>query len=124
METFLFIGPSTLCNWSGVGWFMRKMGNAVSPVVELKKNGDTYTLNTESTFKSTSIFFKLGEEFEEETADGRIVKTKITKDGDKFTQEQYGDKPSTIIREFTADKMVATFKIADVTCVRTYVRET
>lgn len=99
---------------------MRKMGNAVSPTVQLIKEGDKYTLNTTSTFKSTSISFKLGEEFEEETADGRTVKTKIVKDGDTFTQEQFGDKPSTIIRQFTADKMIATFKLGDITCVRTY----
>lgn len=103
---------------------MRKMGNAVSPTVEMTKAGDTYTMNTSSTFKSTSIFFKLGEEFEEETADGRVVKTKITKDGNTFTQEQYGDKPSTITRVFTPEEMVATFKIGNITCVRTYKLET
>lgn len=99
---------------------MRKMGNAVSPTVEMTKNGDTYTLNTTSTFKSTSIFFKLGEEFEEETADGRVVKTKITKEGDTFHQDQFGDKPTKITRVFTADQMIATFKIGNITCVRTY----
>lgn len=103
---------------------MRKMGNAVSPTVELVKNGDTYTMNTSSTFKSTSIFFKLGEEFEEETADGRVVKTKITKNGDTFTQEQFGEKPSTIIREFTPEEMKATFKIGKITCIRIYKLET
>lgn len=99
---------------------MRKMGNSVWPTVELLKNGEMYTLNTSSTFKSTSITFKLGEEFEEETADGRIVKTKITLKDDTFTQDQYGDKPSTIVRVFTADELIATCKIGNITCVRTY----
>lgn len=49
------------------------MGNSVSPVVDLKKDGDTYTLTSSSTFKNTVISFKLGEEFDEETADGRKV---------------------------------------------------
>ena len=99
---------------------MRKMGNSVSPVVELQRHGDTYTLKTESTFKSTSMAFQLGQEFQEETADGRTVRTKITMEGNKFLQEQFGEKPSTITREFSADKMIATFKLGPVTCVRTY----
>lgn len=99
---------------------MRKMGNSISPTIELIKNGDTYTLNSSSTFKSTTITFKLGEEFEEDTADGRKVKTKITMDGDKFTQEQYGDKPTTIVREFTADELITTCTIGEVKSVRYY----
>ena len=104
----------------GVGLVMRKMGNSVSPTVELVQSGDSFTLNSTSTFKSTSITFKLGEEFEEETADGRKVKTKITQDGNKFIQEQFGDKPSTIVREFNADDMTTTLTIGDVKCVRYY----
>lgn len=96
------------------------MGNSVSPTVELVQSGDSFTLNSTSTFKSTSITFKLGEEFEEETADGRKVKTKITQDGNKFIQEQFGDKPSTIVREFNADDMTTTLTIGDVKCVRYY----
>ena len=96
------------------------MGNSVSPTVELTKNGDTYTLTTSSTFKTTTISFKLGVEFEEETADGRKVTTKITMDGDTFTQEQFGDKPTTIVREFKADELITTCAIGDIKCVRTY----
>lgn len=99
---------------------MRKMGNSASPTVELVKNGDLYTLNTTSTFKNTTISFKLGEEFEEETADGRVVKTKITMEGNTFTQEQHGDKATSIVRVFKADELVTTCKIGNITCVRIY----
>lgn len=64
--------------------------------------------------------FKLGEEFEEVTADGRSVKTKITMDGNKLVQEQFGAKPTTIVREFTEKEMIATCNIGNITCVRTY----
>lgn len=77
------------------------MGNSVSPTVELVKNGDTYTFNTTSTLKSSTFSFKLGEEFDEETLDGRKVKSTCTLAGNVLTQVQTGDKPSTIIREFT-----------------------
>ncbi|XP_036333706.1 probable fatty acid-binding protein [Rhagoletis pomonella] len=104
----------------GVGMVLRKMGNSVSPTVELKKDGDTYTFTTTSTFKTSSISFKLGEEFDEETLDGRKVKSVITLDGNKLLQEQKGDKPSTIIREFTDSELVTTLTINDIKSVRVY----
>lgn len=85
---------------------LRKMGNSVSPTVEVTVEGDTYTLTTTSTFKTSAISFKLGEEFDEETLDGRKVKSVITLDGNKLTQEQKGDKPSTIVREFTDSELI------------------
>lgn len=91
--------------FAGVGLVVRKMGNAVSPVIELTLNGDEYTLTSQSTFKNTSITFKLGEEFEEETPDGRKVKTVITQDGNKLIQVQKGQKETTIIREFSEDEV-------------------
>jgi len=81
------------------------MGNAVSPVVELTQNGDEFTLTSQSTFKNTSITFKLGEEFEEETPDGRKVQSVITQDGNKLIQIQKGDKETTIVREFSEDEV-------------------
>lgn len=60
--------------FAGVGLVMRKMGNAATPTVEITLEDGTYTLKTITTFKTTEIKFKLGEEFEETTADGRNVK--------------------------------------------------
>lgn len=105
----------------GVGWFLRSVGNTVQPTIELKKNGDKYTLVTESTFKSSEITFELGKEFEEETLDGRQVKSVMTLENDnKLIHKQGGEPASEIIREFTARQMVATMKVGDVVCTRTY----
>jgi len=104
----------------GVGLVLRKMGNTVSPTVELVKEGDEYTFNTTSTFKSSSIKFKEGEEFDEETLDGRKVKSVITFDGNKMIQDQKGDKPHQIIREFGADDLTATMTLNNITCTRYY----
>lgn len=57
-----------------MGLVTRKMGNAVYPTVELTENDGLYTLKTTSTFKNQEISFRLGEEFDEETPDGRKVK--------------------------------------------------
>lgn len=85
----------------------RKMGASVSPVVELTEKDGVYTLKTTSPFKNTEIKFKLGEEFDEETVDGRKVKSICTLEGNKLVQEQKGDKPTTIEREFSATEMKA-----------------
>lgn len=97
---------NSLTCFTGVGMVLRKMGNTVTPTVELKKDGDLYTFTTTSTFKTSSISFKLGEEFDEETLDGRKVKSVCTMDGNTLTQEQKGDKPSTIVREFSDSELI------------------
>lgn len=109
--------------YTGVGFVLRKIGNSVSPTVELKKDGDKYTLVTSSTFKNTEISFELGKEFDEETMDGRQVKSVMTMEGNKLIHKQGGDPPSEIIREFDEKQMVATMKVKDVVCTRKYVAQ-
>lgn len=105
----------------GVGLVTRKMGNAVSPVVELTEDNGTYTLKSSSTFKNTVTTFKLGEEFDEETPDGRKVKSVITQDGDnKLVHIQKGDKESKIVREFSKELCTMTLSIDDIVCTRVY----
>lgn len=58
-----------------MGLITRKAANAVTPTVELRKDGDEYNLVTSSTFKTTEMKFKPGEEFEEDRADGAKVCT-------------------------------------------------
>nr|XP_009503098.1 PREDICTED: fatty acid-binding protein, adipocyte-like isoform X1 [Phalacrocorax carbo] len=60
----------------GVGFATRKMAGVAKPSVTISINGDVITIKTESTFKNTEISFKLGEEFDETTADDR--KTKVS----------------------------------------------
>ncbi|XP_033188074.1 sodium/calcium exchanger regulatory protein 1 isoform X2 [Bombus vosnesenskii] len=104
----------------GVGIMTRKMGSSVSPVIELTENNGVYTLKTTSAFKNSEIKFKLGEEFDEETADGRKVKSVCTLDGNKLTQVQKGEKDTTIEREFTPTEMKAIMKVDDIVCTRVY----
>lgn len=104
----------------GVGILTRKMGSSVSPVVELTEDSGLYTLKTTSPFKNSEIKFKLGEEFDEETPDGRKVKSVCTLDGNKLIQIQKGDKQTTIEREFTPTEMKAIMKVDDIVCTRVY----
>lgn len=56
----------------------RKAGGLAKPTTEIKQDGDVWTIDTKSTFKNTHIEFKLGEEFQETTADGRKVMVRLT----------------------------------------------
>ncbi|KAL2731069.1 putative fatty acid-binding protein [Vespula squamosa] len=104
----------------GVSLVMRKMGANVNPVVELTENDGTYILKTTSPFKNSEIKFKLGEEFEEETPDGRKVKSVCTLEDNKLLHVQKGEKETTIEREFTPTEMKAVMKVDDIVCTRVY----
>ncbi|XP_060878164.1 fatty acid-binding protein, muscle-like isoform X2 [Metopolophium dirhodum] len=107
----------------GVGMMTRKLGNTVSPVVELTKSDDgKLVLSSNSTFKNSSIAFKLNEEFDEETPDGRKVKSLIVQDGNKLVHTQKCDKhnDTTIVREFEPEQLKMVLTVDDITCTRVY----
>ncbi|XP_001608047.1 sodium/calcium exchanger regulatory protein 1 isoform X2 [Nasonia vitripennis] len=104
----------------GVGMMTRKMAASVNPVIEVTENSGEYTMKTQSRFKNSEIKFKLGEEFDEETPDGRKVKSVITLDGNKMTHVQKGEKETVIEREFGPTEMKAVMKVDDIVCTRVY----
>lgn len=59
---------------TGVGFATRQVGNVTKPTIVISHEGDKVVIKTLSTFKNTEISFKLGEEFDETTADDRHVK--------------------------------------------------
>lgn len=100
---------------------IRKVAGSTSPTIEITMKDDgTMICNTKSTFKNSTIEFKIGEEFEEKRMDGATVKTVITQEGNKLIQKQMCDPPVEIIREFTGDKLITTCKCKDAVCVREY----
>jgi len=102
----------------GVNAIMSKLGSAAKPTLIISIEGDTWTMKTETTFKKTKIQFKLGEEFDEETADGRKMKTTITLEGNKLIQDQKIDPPgvpSVITREINGNKLTVICKAHNAT---------
>lgn len=67
----MFLSPPT-----GVGFATRKVAGMAKPNMIISVNGDVITIKSESTFKNTEISFKLGQEFDEVTADDRKVKVR------------------------------------------------
>ncbi|XP_048364016.1 myelin P2 protein-like [Sphaerodactylus townsendi] len=107
----------------GVGLATRKLGSLARPKVKISMKGDVVTIRTESAFKNTEIAFKLGQEFEETTADNRKTKTVITLEKGSLVQVQkWNGKESTIRRKLVDGKMVVECIMKGVTCSRVYQR--
>lgn len=109
----------------GVNVVMAKLGSTAKPTVTIGIEGDTWTLKTETTFKKSKVQFKLGEEFDEETADGRKMKTTCTLEGNKLIQDQKIEPPgvpSVITREVNGNKMTVVCKAKTVVSTRIYTK--
>ncbi|KAM4581382.1 fatty acid binding protein 4b [Odontesthes bonariensis] len=106
----------------GMSFASRQMGNLAKPNLVIIVGADgVITIKAESTFKTTSIKFKLDEEFDETTVDGRNVKSIFTLENGKLVQKQTWDgKTTTLDREVQDRKLVARCAMDDVVAVRTY----
>lgn len=101
----------------------RNLAEKAKPTVEISESGGKYTLKTLTALKNTEIVFTLGQEFDEETADGRKSKSTMTKEGDKLVHVQkIGDEAATTTREFFPTEMKAVFSAKGVVATRVYKR--
>ncbi|XP_043921703.1 myelin P2 protein-like [Protopterus annectens] len=107
-----------------VGFATRKVGNVAKPNLIISVNGDLITVKSQSKIKNTEITFKLGEEFDETTADDRKTKTTITFENGKLIQlQKWNGKQTTIERELKDGILTARCIIGDIVCTRTYEKE-
>ncbi|XP_072132180.1 cellular retinoic acid-binding protein 2-like [Mobula birostris] len=114
-----------------VGLLQRKIAvqAASNPAVEIKQDGESFYIKTATKVRTTEIRFRIGEEFEEQTVDGRPCKSLVQWVGDnKMECEQQllkGQGPKTSwSRQLTADDQLILIMTADnVVCTRHYVRK-
>ncbi|GBP00691.1 Fatty acid-binding protein, muscle [Eumeta japonica] len=106
----------------GTGMVLRKAASALTPTVELRKDGDYFVLISSSTFKTVEIKFKPGEEFDEERLDGVKVKSVCTVEGNtlKHVQRAPDGIVITHVREFGPDELKTIMTAKDVVCTRIY----
>merc|ERR1711993_108452 len=104
-----------------VSWPLRKLALASTPVLEVTYDADSKTFNfkTSTIAKSMELKFKLDEEFEESTPDGRQVKAKVTLNGDTFESIQ---KATKVTREFKGNEVIQTAQVigSDLVCVQVF----
>ncbi|KAI4565873.1 hypothetical protein MJT46_009248 [Ovis ammon polii x Ovis aries] len=91
----------------GVGMALRKVGAMAKPDCIITSDGKTLSIKTESTLKTTQFSCKLGEKFEETTADGRKTQTVCNfTDGALVQHQEWDGKESTITRKLEDGKLV------------------
>ena len=112
-----------------VNFLLRKAATVSSPVMEVSKEGDLWSIKTSTSLKSMELKFEIGKEFEETTADGRDVIACVTLDGNKLVTVQKakkaGEKSTKSVREFTGDEVIQTMTIDgvdDLECVQKFKR--
>ncbi|KAM8974383.1 cellular retinoic acid-binding protein 1 [Pelodytes ibericus] len=113
----------------GVNAMLRKVAVAAAskPHVEIRQNGDQFYIKTSTTVRTTEIRFTVGEEFDEETVDGRKCKSNpVWEKENKIYCKQTlvdGTGPRTYwTRELLGDELILTFGADDVVCTRIYMR--
>uniref|UniRef100_A0A8C2CBG9 Cellular retinoic acid binding protein 1a n=1 Tax=Cyprinus carpio TaxID=7962 RepID=A0A8C2CBG9_CYPCA len=64
----------------GVNAMLRKVAGAAAakPHVEIRQDGEQFYIKTSTSVRTTEINFRIGEEFDEETVDGRKCKSLAT----------------------------------------------
>ncbi|ROT75222.1 fatty acid-binding protein [Penaeus vannamei] len=89
----------------GTNFVMRKMASKAKPSIEVKIEGDTWTVQVVAAVKTVTMKFKLGEETEIDTQDGKI-KVIFGLEGNKLTQrpaDTQNSKAVLVEREFTGE---------------------
>ncbi|TRY57587.1 hypothetical protein DNTS_032069 [Danionella cerebrum] len=114
----------------GVNAMLRKVACAAAskPHVEIRQNGEQFYIKTSTTVRTTEISFQIGQEFNEETVDGRKCRSLATWETEnKMTCRQIlldGNGPKTYwTRELRGNELILTFGADDVVCTRIYFRE-
>merc|ERR1712179_304268 len=112
-----------------VNFLLRKAATVSTPVMEVTEEGGTWTIKTSTTLKTMELKFKLGEEFDETTPDGREVRATVTFEDGKIVcvqkAKKEGQKSTKSVREMSgADEMIYTMTIdgSDVVCVQKFKR--
>merc|ERR1719308_347759 len=111
----------------GVSFLLRKAAMASTPVMTITEAGGNWTMVTKTSMKSIELKFRLGEEFEEDTTDGRHCKTTVTLEGNKMTTTQNatkaGEKNVVVVREFNDEGLTYTATCDGVTSTQKFKRD-
>merc|ERR1712226_525530 len=112
-----------------VNFLLRKAATVSTPQMDVTEDGGVWTIKTSTTLKTMELKFKLGEEFDETTPDGREVTAVVNLEGGKLGTVQKakkeGQKSTRSVREMNgADEMVYTMTIDghDMVCVQKFKR--
>ena len=98
-------------------------------LMTVPENKDVWSIRVSTAFTSFEMQFKLGQEFTNQTPDGRMCKTTVQREGDKFICTQRAIDPqrqsTRFVQEFFEDKCVVTLEIigSDIKCQEVFMRK-
>ena len=102
--------------------------SAPVPIIEISEENGEWTIKTTSALKSFSRTFKLGEPFDEITADGREVSSVIRLEDGKIvsvqTAKKKGVKSTRSVREIRGEEMNYSITVegTNTVCVQRFIR--
>jgi hypothetical protein len=111
-----------------VNIFLRKVATASTPQMKNGEEDGLWTIRMSTILKAIERSFRIGEPYDEITADGRDVSSIMTVVGDTFillqNAKKVGQKSTKAIREFTNDGCILTTEVigTDVVAVQKYKR--
>ena len=95
-------------NALGVGFIPKKAATVTTPEMTVEETNGEWTIKMSTILKTFKLKFKIGEEFDDKTPDGREVTSLVKLDGNKLIATQMakkaGEKSTMSPREFFADK--------------------
>ncbi|XP_019507512.1 PREDICTED: fatty acid-binding protein 9-like [Hipposideros armiger] len=107
----------------GIPAAFRHLAALEKPRITIRSHGEKLSIKTQSSLKTTEISFRLGQQFDETTADNRKVKSVVTLDGDSLVHVQkWHNKETTIKRQIVNGKMVAKHAMNNVVSTRVYTK--
>merc|ERR1711874_111008 len=112
-----------------VNFLLRKAATVSTPVLEVFEEDGFWNIKTSTTLKTMELKFKLGEQFDETTPDGREVTATCDLEGGKLVTVQKakkeGQKSTKSVREMNgADELIYPITIdgCDLACVQKFKR--
>ncbi|KAI6212345.1 Sodium/calcium exchanger regulatory protein 1 [Aphelenchoides besseyi] len=106
----------------GYGYLVRKMAATIRPIMEIKIEGSKWTIDLITTFKTIRTEFELGREFDEDSSDGRKLKSVCHFVDGRLIQKQQGTLSSSIERYFQDGKLYMILECEGVKATRIYKR--
>ncbi|XP_076006035.1 fatty acid-binding protein 9-like [Genypterus blacodes] len=104
---------------------MQNMAGKATPILHISMDGDgTMCMKFETPCKTHEAKFKLGEEFDNTTLDGRNTKNVVTlEDGTLVHKETWDGKSATMEKKIVDGKLVTKCMTGNVVATKTFTKE-
>ncbi|KAG7316393.1 hypothetical protein KOW79_019934 [Hemibagrus wyckioides] len=105
----------------GISDEWRNIGHVLKPKMIISQDDDTVVFDVESLVANQKISFKLGEEFQSKTMDGKDCKVTVSLDGDSLIEvSKWDDSESCNVYMIKDGQLIKSMSYEDIVAVRTF----